>query len=70
MPQVEQAVQAADRSGYNRAQRGVRPPTQMGTTPDHKLAHGEVGKVGVAIDSVDDMQVSSTGSCSTRSSRR
>ena len=32
-------------------------PTQMGYDSDHKLAHGEVGKVGVAIDSVDDMQV-------------
>lgn len=32
-------------------------PTQMGYDSDHKLAHGEVGKVGVAIDSVDDMSV-------------
>ena len=30
-------------------------PTQMGYDSDHSLAHGEVGKVGVAIDSVDDM---------------
>lgn len=30
-------------------------PTQMGYDSDHELARGEVGKVGVAIDSVDDM---------------
>ena len=32
-------------------------PTQMGYVSDHPLAAGEVGKVGVAIDSVEDMQV-------------
>ena len=32
-------------------------PTQMGYDSDHPLASGEVGKVGVAIDSIDDMQV-------------
>src|SRR5688572_16654062 len=32
-------------------------PTQMGFDSDAALAHGEVGKVGVAIDSVDDMRV-------------
>ena len=30
-------------------------PTQMGYDSDAPLAHGEVGKVGVAIDSLDDM---------------
>ena len=30
-------------------------PTQMGFDSDHPLAQGEVGKVGVAIDSIDDM---------------
>lgn len=30
-------------------------PTQMGYDSDHELAAGEVGKVGVAIDSIDDM---------------
>ncbi len=30
-------------------------PTQMGYDSDHPLAHGEVGKVGVAICSLDDM---------------
>jgi methylmalonyl-CoA mutase, N-terminal domain len=32
-------------------------PTQMGYDSDAPLAHGEVGKVGVAIDSVDDMRI-------------
>jgi methylmalonyl-CoA mutase N-terminal domain/subunit len=30
-------------------------PTQMGYDSDHALAAGEVGRVGVAIDSIDDM---------------
>ena len=32
-------------------------PTQLGFDSDHPLAHGEVGKVGVAIDSIEDMEV-------------
>jgi len=32
-------------------------PTQMGLDSDDPLAVGEVGKVGVAVDSVDDMRV-------------
>jgi methylmalonyl-CoA mutase N-terminal domain/subunit len=31
-------------------------PTQMGRDSDHPRARGEVGKVGVAIDSIEDMQ--------------
>src|ERR1700685_293428 len=31
-------------------------PTQIGMDSDHPLAVGEVGKVGVAIDSIEDMQ--------------
>src|SRR5215475_1369137 len=31
-------------------------PTQIGLDSDHQLAMGEVGKVGVAIDSIEDMQ--------------
>src|SRR5688572_24823868 len=30
-------------------------PTQMGYDSDHLLANGEVGRVGVAIDSIEDM---------------
>ena len=32
-------------------------PTQIGYDSDHPLAQGEVGKVGVAIDSVQDMEL-------------
>src|SRR6202043_3682901 len=31
-------------------------PTQIGLDSDHPLASGEVGKVGVAIDSLEDME--------------
>jgi methylmalonyl-CoA mutase N-terminal domain/subunit len=31
-------------------------PTQMGRDPDHPLARGEVGRVGVAISSITDME--------------
>jgi methylmalonyl-CoA mutase N-terminal domain/subunit len=36
-------------------------PTQMGYDSDHPLAAGEVGKVGVAISSLDDMEVLLSG---------
>jgi methylmalonyl-CoA mutase N-terminal domain/subunit len=32
-------------------------PTQMGYDSDAAIAHGEVGKVGVAIDSIEDMRL-------------
>jgi len=32
-------------------------PTQMGRDSDHPMSRGEVGRVGVAIDSLDDMRV-------------
>src|SRR5262245_2683238 len=32
-------------------------PTQIGYDSDHPLSDGEVGKVGVAIDSIEDMQL-------------
>lgn len=32
-------------------------PTQMGRDSDHQLAHGEVGRVGVAISSIEDMEL-------------
>jgi methylmalonyl-CoA mutase N-terminal domain/subunit len=32
-------------------------PTQIGYDSDHPMSEGEVGKVGVAIDSIDDMRV-------------
>ena len=32
-------------------------PTQIGYDSDHELSEGEVGKVGVAIDSIEDMEI-------------
>src|SRR6266571_5486997 len=32
-------------------------PTQMGYDSDHPMARGEVGKVGVAIDTIEDMEL-------------
>jgi methylmalonyl-CoA mutase, N-terminal domain len=32
-------------------------PTQMGYDSDHAMAQGEVGRVGVAIDSLEDMEI-------------
>ena len=32
-------------------------PTQMGYDSDHLMARGEVGKVGVAIDTLEDMEL-------------
>lgn len=32
-------------------------PTQLGLDSDHSLSHGEVGKVGVAIDTIEDMEI-------------
>src|ERR1700744_4252833 len=36
-------------------------PTQIGYDSDHDLSEGEVGKVGVAIDSLEDIQVLFSG---------
>ena len=36
-------------------------PTQIGYDSDHALAEGEVGKVGVAIDSIEDIQTLFSG---------
>ena len=36
-------------------------PTQMGYDSDHPRAEGEVGKVGVAIDSLEDMEILLSG---------
>ncbi len=43
---------AAGQSGLSTA---FDLPTQMGYDSDHAMAHGEVGRVGVAIDTVDDL---------------
>src|SRR6187431_155713 len=36
-------------------------PTQIGYDSDHPLADGEVGKVGVAIDSLEDIEILFSG---------
>jgi methylmalonyl-CoA mutase N-terminal domain/subunit len=38
-------------------------PTQIGYDSDHVFAEGEVGKVGVAIDSLEDMEILFKGIC-------
>ena len=45
-------------------------PTQMGYDSDHSLAAGEVGRVGVAIDSIDDMAELMSGILSSACPRR
>jgi methylmalonyl-CoA mutase N-terminal domain/subunit len=56
------AVESNERYRYllNKGQTGLSVafdlPTQMGMDSDHPLARGEVGKVGVAIDSLEDME--------------
>jgi len=49
------------REGLARGQTGLSIafdlPTQCGYDSDHPLARGEVGKVGVPIDSIDDMEL-------------
>ncbi|WP_240503549.1 acyl-CoA mutase large subunit family protein [Natranaerobius trueperi] len=32
-------------------------PTQIGYDSDHPMAHGEVGKVGVAVDTLEDLEI-------------
>ena len=46
------ALLAAGQSGLSTA---FDLPTQMGYDSDHPMAHGEVGRVGVAIDTVEDL---------------
>src|SRR6201998_1569709 len=56
------AIESNQRYRYllNKGQMGLSVafdlPTQIGMDSDHPLALGEVGKVGVAIDSLEDME--------------
>ena len=56
------AVQSNERYRYllEQGQTGLSVafdlPTQIGLDSDHPLAHGEVGRTGVAIDSLEDME--------------
>lgn len=43
-------------AGQNGLSVAMDLPTQIGLDSDHELSHGEVGKVGVAIDSLADME--------------
>jgi len=45
-------------------------PTLMGIDSDHQVSNGEVGKEGVAVDTLQDMEIRSTASLSTRSPHR
>jgi methylmalonyl-CoA mutase N-terminal domain/subunit len=57
------AIESNQRYRYllNKGQMGLSVafdlPTQIGMDSDHPLALGEVGKVGVAIDSLEDMEI-------------
>ena len=42
--------------GYSGLSVALDLPTQVGLDSDHDLAHGEVGKIGVAIDSLKDIE--------------
>ena len=48
------------RNNLSKGQTGLSvafdPPTQTGYDPDHPMAMGDVGKVGVSIASIEDMQ--------------
>ncbi|MDZ4258009.1 MAG: methylmalonyl-CoA mutase family protein, partial [Gemmatimonadales bacterium] len=48
------ALLAAGQTGLSTA---FDLPTQMGYDSDHAMAAGEVGRVGVAIDTVDDLAI-------------
>jgi methylmalonyl-CoA mutase N-terminal domain/subunit len=52
---VERAVPVSARARRQRLSVAFDLPTQMGYDSDHPLAAGEVGRVGVAIDSIEDM---------------
>ena len=61
MPIWEPGVEQLLRTNLAKGQTGLSVafdlPTQTGYDPDDLLARGEVGKVGVAIDSIDDMRI-------------
>ena len=52
---VQPPLSRADPGGYDGLSVAFDLPTQMGYDSDAPIAQGEVGKVGVAIDCVDDM---------------
>src|SRR6266704_5282302 len=56
-----QASNALYRLNLSKGQTGLSVafdlPTQMGYDSDHLMARGEVGKVGVTIDTLEDMEL-------------
>jgi methylmalonyl-CoA mutase N-terminal domain/subunit len=54
---VQRALPAAGGGRVDRVVGRVRPADADGYDSDDPVAHGEVGKVGVAIDSVEDMRI-------------
>jgi methylmalonyl-CoA mutase N-terminal domain/subunit len=50
------ALQGAARSRRHRPERRVRPADADGRDPDHELSRGEVGKCGVNVTSLADME--------------
>ncbi len=55
--ETNQRVKTLLQLGVNDVQLAADLPTQVGYDSDHIMSRGEVGKVGVAIDSLRDMEV-------------
>ena len=53
---IKRALQISSRTRHHRLSVAFDLPTQIGLDSDDPLAPGEVGKVGVAIDSLEDME--------------
>ena len=53
----QRALQGSARSWPDRAERRLRSSTLMGYDADHAFSEGEVGKCGVAIASLEDMEM-------------
>jgi hypothetical protein len=54
---VQRLLPAQPRRRADRAVGGLRPATHRGYDSDHPRVVGDVGKAGVAIDSVEDMKI-------------
>lgn len=52
---ANERLQALIRAGGNHLQIALDLPTQIGLDSDHFMSRGEVGKVGVAIDTLEDL---------------
>ena len=55
--ETNQRIKYLRQLGVNDLQLAADLPTQVGYDSDHIMARGEVGKVGVAIDSLRDMEI-------------